>query len=93
MRILGRPLTRGLSVQVNILGPNPARIQRGFNLHCMSDLVTRQIIMHDIEAALVLIDKAGEKVEVFGGAHLKLSVLDDRYWVAYSAGRLLQVFL
>lgn len=50
-------LAHRLSVQISGLGPNPAQIQQGFNLHCMGNLMICQIIMHDVEATLVPKDR------------------------------------
>lgn len=66
-KVWGRPLTDGLSAQTSILGPNPAQIQQGFNLHCMGNLMTCQIIMHEIEATLVLKNRKRKKKSVFAG--------------------------
>lgn len=90
MRILGRPLTQGLSVQISILGPILARTEQRFSLHCMSNLMTCQIIMRDAEATLALKDRKKKKWKRLMALDLKLSVLDDRYWVVFSTGCLLQ---
>lgn len=77
--VLGGPLTDGPSTQLTALGPNPAWIQQG-----MGNLMTCQIVTHEIEATLVLKNrKGGEKIKKKKACLVvlafRLSVLDDRH--------------